>query len=90
MIGKTKIVPLAGCAPLGGWWTDFLNWTKGTAEAAANIYGQYTGAQAQAELQKAQAAAAASQAATIGNIAKYGAILGGVLLAYSVLTSKRG
>lgn len=88
MIGKTKLTPVDGCVPLGGWWTDFLNWTKNTAGTAADIYGKYTGAQAQAELQKAQAAAAASQAATIGNIAKYGAILGGVLLAYSVLTKK--
>lgn len=89
MIGKTQLTPVAGCAPLGGWWTDFLNWTKDTAGTAADIYGKYTGAQAAAELQKAQAAAAASQAATISTIAKYGAILGGALLAYSLLTKKR-
>lgn len=89
MIGKTQLTPVAGCAPLGGWWTDFLNWTKDTASTAADIYGKYTGAQATAELQKAQAAAAASQAATISTIAKYGAILGGALLAYSLLTKKR-
>lgn len=89
MIGKTQLTPVAGCTPLGGWWTNFLNWTSNTAGTAADIYAKYTTAANAAELSKLKIEAEKETQKTTAAALKYGLILGGALLAYSLLTKKR-